>query len=205
MSEDGHKKEKRDTKKLILDAAIKIIGQKGYHETTIRDIVKESGQAIGTIYNYFKSKEEMMLVAFKEFFEEMLIYNDVQEKAFTSIKDKVDGHIKYLIDYFVKYPAFLRIFVVELNNLYFKGSDEEIEKVIELWDQVYAEVARKLKEGRDKGELYFEGDPSLYPPVLIGAVQGFLKETLMVQGSITPEQLESFTHFIMHGLANRRK
>src|SRR5262245_53415234 len=48
-------------RKQILDAATKVFGEKGFHPTTIRQIAKEAGVADGTIYNYFASKNDLML------------------------------------------------------------------------------------------------------------------------------------------------
>ena len=44
----------------ILDAAEKLFAGKGYMKTTIMDILQEVGIAKGTLYYYFKSKEEVM-------------------------------------------------------------------------------------------------------------------------------------------------
>lgn len=44
----------------ILDAALVCFSRDGFHRTTMRDIVSESGLSPGAIYNYFKSKEEIV-------------------------------------------------------------------------------------------------------------------------------------------------
>jgi TetR/AcrR family transcriptional regulator, transcriptional repressor of aconitase len=44
----------------ILDAAIVCFARDGFHCTTMQDIVRQSGLSPGAIYNYFKSKEEMI-------------------------------------------------------------------------------------------------------------------------------------------------
>jgi AcrR family transcriptional regulator len=48
-------------RKQILDAATKVFSQSGYHKATIKQIAKEAAVADGTIYNYFKNKEELLL------------------------------------------------------------------------------------------------------------------------------------------------
>ncbi len=45
-----------DAKENILDVAEKIIEDKGFNALTIRDVAKQSGYGVGTIYNYFPSK-----------------------------------------------------------------------------------------------------------------------------------------------------
>jgi len=44
----------------ILDAAIVCFARDGFHRTTMKDIVRESGLSPGAIYNYFQSKEEII-------------------------------------------------------------------------------------------------------------------------------------------------
>jgi AcrR family transcriptional regulator len=47
--------------KQILKAARECFTEKGYHETTIRDIAKRINISPGVIYNFFKNKDEMLL------------------------------------------------------------------------------------------------------------------------------------------------
>jgi AcrR family transcriptional regulator len=44
----------------VLDAAIVCFSRDGFHRTTMKDIVRQSGLSPGAIYNYFKSKEEII-------------------------------------------------------------------------------------------------------------------------------------------------
>lgn len=45
----------------ILDAAAKLFAEKGFHRTTTRDIAQAADIAEGTLYNYFASKEDLLL------------------------------------------------------------------------------------------------------------------------------------------------
>ncbi len=46
----------------LIDAATYLFGKEGYHSTTIRQIVKQSGIGIGSIYQYVKNKEEILVL-----------------------------------------------------------------------------------------------------------------------------------------------
>lgn len=50
----------------IIDAAVKIIAQNGYHHSQVSKIAKEAGVADGTIYLYFKNKEDLLISLFQE-------------------------------------------------------------------------------------------------------------------------------------------
>ncbi len=45
----------------ILDAALSVFSRKGYGEATMPDIAREAGVAVGTIYNYYESKRELLV------------------------------------------------------------------------------------------------------------------------------------------------
>ena len=48
-------------RKQILDAAIKVFAAKGFDRATIADIAREAKVAEGSIYNYFKSKDDLLI------------------------------------------------------------------------------------------------------------------------------------------------
>lgn len=50
---------KTANRQAILDAARQVFGELGYEGATVRDIIRRTGLASGTFYNYFKSKEEV--------------------------------------------------------------------------------------------------------------------------------------------------
>ncbi len=66
MVAEQEKMGRREQKKLkarneILDAAVSQFTQKGFLETSIADIMKEADMGLGTFYNYFSSKEDVLL------------------------------------------------------------------------------------------------------------------------------------------------
>nr|WP_092072947.1 TetR/AcrR family transcriptional regulator [Dendrosporobacter quercicolus]NSL48831.1 TetR/AcrR family transcriptional regulator [Dendrosporobacter quercicolus DSM 1736]SDM51903.1 transcriptional regulator, TetR family [Dendrosporobacter quercicolus] len=54
-------RKKINSKKAIVDAAVKLFLQKGYGETSIAEIMNEADLGIGTFYNYFQSKEDILM------------------------------------------------------------------------------------------------------------------------------------------------
>lgn len=49
----------------ILDAAVAVFAEQGFHATTVHDIAQRAGVADGTIYNYFGSKTELLVAIFE--------------------------------------------------------------------------------------------------------------------------------------------
>ncbi|GAB6458727.1 MULTISPECIES: TetR/AcrR family transcriptional regulator [Bacillus cereus group] len=50
----------------IIDAAVIVIAEKGYHQAQVSKIAKQAGVADGTIYLYFKNKEDILISLFQE-------------------------------------------------------------------------------------------------------------------------------------------
>ncbi|EMI12522.1 fatty acid metabolism regulator protein [Bacillus stratosphericus LAMA 585] len=82
-------KQKRPKYMQIIDAAVVVIAENGYHQSQVSKIAKQAGVADGTIYLYFKNKEDILISLFKEkmgqFIERM--ENDIQKKP--SAKEKL--------------------------------------------------------------------------------------------------------------------
>ena len=51
---------REEARKQIMTAALKLFYTKGYENTTTRDIVKETGILNGSLYNRFKSKDDIL-------------------------------------------------------------------------------------------------------------------------------------------------
>lgn len=57
---------KHEKFELILEAALKVIAENGFHRSQISKIAKEAGIADGTVYLYFKNKEDILISLFQQ-------------------------------------------------------------------------------------------------------------------------------------------
>jgi len=55
-----------DSRKRLVQAALELFGRRGYHDTSIADILEQSGCTRGILYYYFSSKEELGYAAIDE-------------------------------------------------------------------------------------------------------------------------------------------
>ena len=62
---------KTKNRQAIIEAGIRVFISKGVSETTVRDIIRSTGLASGTFYNYFNSKEEVLVAIFNDFAKEI--------------------------------------------------------------------------------------------------------------------------------------
>lgn len=101
-------------KKKVLLAGLKLFSKKGFHATTTAEIAHEAGVSEGTIYKYFKSKDDLlakllspMLTEIKDnFFVQLDDYHDLTKLISFLVEDR----IQFLLINF----DFLKLFIQEL-------------------------------------------------------------------------------------------
>src|SRR5579883_2305801 len=71
---DNGSRRSGDKRERILDAAVRVFAKKGFHATRVSEVAKAAGVADGTIYLYFKSKDELLVSLFEDRVEKLLGY-----------------------------------------------------------------------------------------------------------------------------------
>ena len=54
-----------DNRTKISQAAVRVFSREGFHQARMKSIAQEAGVAVGTIYNYFKDKDDLLLSVFE--------------------------------------------------------------------------------------------------------------------------------------------
>ncbi|MFD2612258.1 TetR/AcrR family transcriptional regulator [Paenibacillus gansuensis] len=75
---------KSEKYEMILEGALKVFAEHGYHRSQVSKIAKAAGVADGTIYLYFKRKEDLLICLFREKLGELV------EKFENSVRDLDD-------------------------------------------------------------------------------------------------------------------
>jgi len=155
-----------DKREAILRAAIKVFAQKGYFNSKVADIAKEAGIADGTVYLYFKSKEEILHSVFDRAMEEF-IAEGKQEIAEIEEADKRLQRIAQL--HLEKLGAdrdLAIVFQVEL-----RGSTKFMEEFSGGGFAEYLDIIRKtIEEGQKIGVFRKDLKPITAAKILYGAL-----------------------------------
>lgn len=70
---------KEKVKKAILEASLELFKKKGFSRTATREIAQKAGIAEGTIFNYFRTKEDLALYFFEQELLELMEWYEEQE------------------------------------------------------------------------------------------------------------------------------
>ncbi|WP_457681760.1 TetR/AcrR family transcriptional regulator [Thermovibrio sp.] len=196
----SNKKPVRVSKKVILEAAEKVFSEYGFHEAKIYKIAEFAGVSVGTIYRFFKSKEEL--------------YSEVLRKKLLELKSRVESSVKHktperalkayistVIDFFEEKKEFFTIFMREVGSL--SVIDEERFNLTQ-WYREYVKELSKIVERGVKRKVFKDLDPIL----VILAISGAMKNTVyaQIQGLVKkePEELkETLYELFLNGLLKK--
>jgi AcrR family transcriptional regulator len=75
-TKEQYEKIRSEKREIIKQTALKLFAEKGYASTSISDIAQTAGISKGLMYNYFKSKEEVLKTIWDEFIDEFVAMID---------------------------------------------------------------------------------------------------------------------------------
>ena len=91
------KKNKNNKYHLILEAAVKVFARQGFYQSTVAQIAREAGVADGTIYLYFKNKDDILVNFFdyktKQVFERFRTEVDKAESGLDKLRNLIRRHL----------------------------------------------------------------------------------------------------------------
>ncbi len=88
---------KSDTKERIIHAARELFHVQGFHATTLADIFNKAGVNSGSLYYFFKSKDELLLAVLDAYVD--LLHPAVMEPAFARTEDSIERVFSVLDGY----------------------------------------------------------------------------------------------------------
>ncbi len=139
----------------ILEAAIDVFAEKGFHAARISDIANKAGVADGTIYLYFKHKEDILLSVFEEKMDELMVELGAALEGIPDPRDRIRAFARHHVYQLRKHPALAQVFQVELRQSRKFLREYRPEK---LW--AYLEMFGKMvEEGQALGLFRPEIDP----------------------------------------------
>ena len=112
------KKNSRNTKGKIVSAAWKLFYEQGYDETTVEEIVEESGTSRGSFYHYFEGKDALLSslsVLFDEKYEELSTTMDPDLSPIDKLK-YINQELFLMIENTVSVELLGRLFATQLTT-----------------------------------------------------------------------------------------
>ena len=115
----------------MLEVALDLFSQKGYHNVSMHEIAGKAEFAIGTLYKFFQNKEDLYKALVLEQCER---FEDALVQAIDQPEDEVEklrNYVRTKTDWFRRHLPFVRLFLAESRGVSFNlkaGINEELRK-----------------------------------------------------------------------------
>jgi TetR/AcrR family fatty acid metabolism transcriptional regulator len=189
-------------KRLILEVATEVFAEKGFNEATISQIASKANIAEGSIYDYFKNKEDLLFSIPEERMENFLCGLQDHLRGIKGALNKLRKLLWYHLNFYEKNRNYTHIFLLDIRPNPRFNQSKAYEKVRE-----YSKLILQLiEEGKREQAIRKEIDPYIFRDIILGSA-----EHITFRGSILnrfPNLSDATDHLydqITHGVTERNR
>ncbi len=178
-------KKRSDKRERILDGALKAFARKGFYNTKVSEIASEAGVADGTIYLYFKNKDDLLISLFEDRMEWIIDRLTTELKALggdpvAKFRRMVTIHCRLAVEN----PDLAEFITVELRQ-----SAKFVKEYKNPKFGDYLKILQSLvEEGQATGVMRDDVDVRLVSRACFGALDEVLLQLTLSQA--TPEEVD---------------
>ncbi len=190
----------------ILDAAVTVFAEKGFHRATTKEVAKVAGVSPGTIYNYFDSKEDLLVGIITRLAEQQRPDEVFAQALRSDARDSFVVMYRLRQELIQQYGAMLQVVLSEVlinrefSERYYR---EIVVPFLELTEQY---IQAQIERGQLRPVNAAWAARILFA-INIGLMLGFVVgEPLLLAEMENPERLaEILTDFVFDGLGPQRE
>ena len=159
-------KEKNNKYHLILEAAVKVFARQGFYQSTVAQIAREAGVADGTIYLYFKNKDDILVQFFS--YRTKQVFDRFRAEVNNSVNslDKLRNLIRRHLTEFQRDRDMAVVYQVETHQNS-RLADAQIREMSQMYQDLVSDIVETgQQEGRIRKDLYV----GLVKRFILGAV-----------------------------------
>ncbi len=163
--------------KQIKEAALRLFSERGFHHTTITQIAEAAELGKGTIYWYWKSKEDLAYSLVSDMLGDFLALIEEARDAEGAVADRFKDLVAKVSELYYRETDYLRLlwkFRVDRGYIFSEGYRE---KVASYYLRMRKALESLIEEGMRKGE-FREVDPVRMAFILLGVAEGLELEWL---------------------------
>ena len=181
----------------ILDAAVAVFAERGFHSARVSDIASRAGVADGTVYLYFRNKEEILMAAINSAFDGFMTHARAEVEALPSPVEKL-RRLAYLhLEALGSNRNLAIVFQMELRqSVRFLGAFSH-HQMIE-----YLNLVRHcIRQGQQQGLLRPEMNDKIAANCFFGALDEMVTSWVLADHEYSLSQAaESVSNIILRGL-----
>lgn len=188
-----------DRKQLIIEAATKSFSLFGFKATTMDQVAKIANVGKGTIYTFFKNKEELFDEIISSLISEMKRAADEAMDSTLSFHEKVHRGLYQILEFRLKHQLTIKLFQEEKEM----GTPAVMEVMIKLEDAILGYLKEKIVAAIDKGEIQ-ECNPEVTAFIMLKLYVALIFDWEKRNEPLEKEEIAKlFEQYIFKGLSSR--
>ncbi len=202
-------REKERRRQQIVIAAKKIFSSKGFHKTTMEDIAKKAELSPGTLYLYFKNKDELFASLSMRLLHYLSIrINNIDLEVELNSKQRMEILKEAFIDVYKSDPLiFLNMFHLQSSETLKNLSPELLADIRRLSDSALNAIGHIFDEGIKEGE-FVDKNPFLMAHIVWSMFSGIVlweenKKIIRKKEGHLSETLETAFYIFDRGVRKR--
>jgi AcrR family transcriptional regulator len=124
-----------DKRTAILETTLRLLSERGLHDTPMSLIVKESGVSTGNVYHYFASKDELIVELYREIKLQVLSALLASYNESSSYEERFKSLFKGIIRYYIDHPREIN-FLEQFENSPYTDVDRSFDYSAEIQSMV---------------------------------------------------------------------
>ena len=158
--------DKADKREAILRAAIDTFAARGFFNAQVADVARSAGVAAGTVYLYFRGKDDLLISIFERTMKEAIAVGRSSVAARTTPLDRLHEIVRLHLERLGRDRALAVVFQVELRQ-----STKFMERFSATYLREYLGIIRDvIAEGQAAGIFRTQINPTLAAKMLFGAL-----------------------------------
>src|SRR5512141_2805748 len=190
-----------DKRRRILEAAIRTFGRRGFHEARIADIAADAKVAEGTVYLYFRNKEDLLGVVFDESMDDVLEKGRAVARSEAPAAERLTALVDLHFQFIGSDRDLASVFQIELRRSARLVERFSRSKLVEHF-RVLGDV---LRDGIARGEFRKDLDPRLAVRILFGAADEILSEWLLSGDKRPSADAKQLVGTLLRGFSEEEK
>lgn len=185
---------KEEARATILDAAEQVLAEQGLHAARMDDIASRVGVSVGTLYNYFEDRQQLLAALRDVRGRELLAMLDteLERSQGQPYRARLQGFLRCILEHS---QLHFRLFSLMLEDVMQRGvaREQDLSHHHAIWREISRRVEDLGRQGVEEGALRPE-DARHYPTVLLGMVREMLFRQLTEK---QPEPVDALISLLM--------
>jgi len=189
-----------DKREAILKAATEVFARNGFFQSQVADVAREAGVAAGTVYLYFRSKDDLLVSLFERTMRDAIAEGMAALEGVADPRERLTRIARLHLERLGRDRDLAVVFQVELRQ-----STKFMERFSSTYLRDYLGLIRDtLAQGQSAGQFRTDINPTIAAKIFFGALDEMATNWMLSRRRYSlPAQADTIVDLFINGVAPR--